>query len=144
MEMNRKLTVLRFLVLGVLVAGFNAKPASAQIFKGEFTLPFTVRWNLATLPAGDYSFTLDKTTADSKVTVYRGRRGVAMIPTKAFNYNTSGSSKMILEDGAVRELRLAELGLALAYPAHNPRHRAAPEVAQATHTIPVVAASTGR
>ena len=60
MKTNPKFTVLRLLVLGVLVAGFNSKPASAQVFKGKFTLPSTTRWSIATLPAGDYSFTLDK------------------------------------------------------------------------------------
>ena len=144
METNRKLTVVRLLVLGVLVAGFNAKPASAQIIRGKFTLPFTARWSSATLPAGDYAFTLDKSSADGKVSVYRGTHGMAMIPTKAINYITSGRSEMVLENGAVRELRLPDIGLTFVYPAHNPRHQVAPEVAQVTHTIPVVAASTGR
>jgi hypothetical protein len=67
-----------------------------------------------------------------------------MIPTKVINYITSGRSEMVLEDGAVRELRLPDIGLTLAYPAHNPRHQAAPEVSQVAHSIPVVAASTGR
>ena len=144
METNRKLTVGRLLVLGVLVAAFNAKPASAQLITGKFTLPFTARWSSATLPAGDYSFTLDKSTADGKVSVYRGRRGMAMIPSKAINYSISGRSEMVLENGAVRELRLPDLGLILTYPAHNPRHQAAPEDSQVAHIIPVVAASTGR
>jgi hypothetical protein len=144
METNRKLTVLRLLVLGVLVAGFNAKPASAQIVRGKFTLPFTARWNLATLPAGDYSFTLDNSSADGKVTVYRGTRSVAMILTEAINYSTSDRSEMVLEDGAVRELRLPEIGLTFDYPTHNPRHQAAPEESQVAHIIPVAVASTGR
>ena len=35
MKTNRKFTVLRLLVLGVLVAGFNAKPASAPGLPGK-------------------------------------------------------------------------------------------------------------
>jgi len=144
METNRKLTVVRLLVLGVLVAAFNAKPASAQIVRGKFTLPFTARWSLATLPAGDYSFTLDKSSADGMVTVNRGKRTMAMIPTTAINYSTSGGSELVLEEGAVRELRLPGIGLTFAYPAHNPRNQAAPEVAQVAHTIPVAVAKAGR
>jgi len=144
METNRKLTVVRLLVLGALVAGFNAKPASAQAIEGKFTLPFTARWSLATLPAGAYSFTLDKSTNDGMVMVSRGRQTVAIIPTKAINYITSDRSEMVLEDGAVRELRLAGIGLALLYPAHNPRHQGAREVSQVAQNIPVSVAKAGR
>ena len=77
MKTNRTFTVLRLLVLGVLVAGFNAKPASAQAFQGKFTLPSETRWGQATLPAGDYSFTLDKDYPGSRVTIVRGRQTVA-------------------------------------------------------------------
>lgn len=144
METNRKLSVVRLLVLGALVAGFNAKPASAQIFQGKFSLPFTARWGLATLPAGDYSLTLDKDTMDGKVAVYRGTHCVALIPTSAVNYTTSDRSKIVLEDGSVRQLSLSQIGVMLKYPAPNPRHRPAPEAAQVAQIIPVDAAGAAR
>ena len=37
MKTNRKFTVLRLLVLGVVVAGFNAKAASMPALQGKFT-----------------------------------------------------------------------------------------------------------
>jgi hypothetical protein len=137
-------TVLRLLVLAVLVAGFNAKPASAQVIQGKFTLPFTARWGLATLPAGNYSFTLDKDSTDSMVTVYRGTRRVAQVLTPGISYTTSGRSEMVLEGGTVRQLSLPQIGVTLDYPAHNPRHRAAPEEAQNARIIQVAAAGAGR
>jgi hypothetical protein len=144
MKTNRKLTVLRLLVLGALVAGFNAKPASAQLFQGKFTLPFTARWSSATLPAGDYSLTLDKATIDGMVMVYRGTHCVALIPTRGISGTASDWSKIVLEGGTVRELSLPQIGVTLLYPAPNPRHQAAPEGSQVARNIPVDAAGAGR
>jgi hypothetical protein len=144
MKTNRMFTVLRLLVLGVLVAGFNAKLASAQVLKGKFTLSSETRWGLATLPAGDYSFTLDKGTMDGHATVYRGDRPVAMIPTRAISKTTSDRSEMVLEGGMVHEVCLPLIGLTLIYPVYNHQHRAAPQEPQAARIIPVAAVGVGR
>ncbi len=45
-------------VLGVL-SDAEAGPRGAAAVAGRLTLPFAARWGEATLPAGDYSFTLD-------------------------------------------------------------------------------------
>jgi len=144
METNRKVWVIRLLVLGALVVGLNAKPASAQVLRGKFTLPSEVRWGFATLPAGDYSFTLDKGTVDSRVTITRGARFVARILTNGIDEATSDRSEMILQDGAVRELSLPQIGLTLFYPAHNPRHLMASNKPQIAQIIPVAATGAGR
>jgi hypothetical protein len=144
MKTNRMFTVVRLVVLGVLVAGFNAKLASAQTFQGKFTLASTASWGSARLLAGDYSFILDKGTVDSKVTVYRGKNAVAMIPTNAIDQTTSGSCELVLEGGTVREARLPLIGLTLVYLAHNPGHRAAPQEPLAAQVIPVAATHAGR
>jgi len=144
MKTNRKFTVLRLLVLGVLVAGFNAKPASAQILRGKFSLPFTACWDKATLPAGNYSFTLDEPTASGQVTVFRGRQAVALISTRGVSYTTSDHSEMVLQGGMVRELSLPQIGVTLQYPEFTPRHRAAPGQPQVSQIIPVAAAGAGR
>lgn len=143
MKTNRVFTVVRLLVLGVLVAGFNAKLANAQVFEGKFTLSSTASWGLATLSAGDYSFTLDKATMYGQVTVYREDQAVAMIPTNAISEATSNRPEIVLEGGKVRELRLPLIGLTLLYPAHNPNHRAAPQEPQVSKIIPVAATGTG-
>jgi hypothetical protein len=144
METNRKVWVIRVLVLGVLVVGLNAKPASAQVFRGEFTLPSEVRWGLATLPAGAYSFTLDKCTVDSRLTIYRGTRYVAWILTNGIGDATSNRSEMVLQGGTVRELSLPQIGLTLYYPAYNPHHLPASEEPQLAQSIPVAAKGAGR
>jgi hypothetical protein len=144
MKTNQKFTVLRLLVLGLLVAGFNARPASAQAFQGKFTLPSTTRWGLATLPAGDYSFTLDHGYPGSFVTVFRGTQTVARIQTPGISYIKSGRSEMVLENGNVRMLSLSQIGVSLDYPAPNRRHRAAPQEPQLAQIIPVAKTGAGR
>ena len=142
MKTNQKFTVLRLLVLGLLVAGFSARPASAQTLKGTFTLPSETHWGIAMLPAGDYSFTLDHDFSGSKFTISQGRQHVAQIPTRGLDYIKSGRSEMVLENGDVRKLSLPQIGMAFEYPANNSRHRAAPQVARVV--IPVAMAGAGR
>lgn len=144
MQTKQKFSVLGMLVLGVMVAGFNAKPANAQEFCGKFTLTSTTRWNQATLPPGDYSFTLDHTYPGSKFMVQQGTRSVAQIPTRGFSYITSGSAEMVLENGSVRKLSLPQIGIAFEYPGHNPGHRAAPQEPSLAQVIKVATTGAGR
>jgi hypothetical protein len=144
MKTNHKFTVLRLLVLGVLVAGFSAKPANAQAFQGKFTLPSATRWGQATLPAGDYSFTLNHAYAEHVVTVIRGTHPVALIVARFISNTTSGRSEMVLENGKVRKLSLPQIGMTFEYPASNPRHRAAPREPQLAQVIPVANMGAGR
>jgi hypothetical protein len=144
MKTNQKFTVLRLLVLGVLAAGLSAKPASAQDIQGKFTLTSATRWNQVTLPPGDYSFTLDHNYPGSRFTVCRGMQHVALIPTRGISYTTAGRSEMVLDNGNVRRLSLPQIGIAFEYPAHNPRHWAAPQEPQAAQIIPVGVVGAGR
>jgi len=144
MKTNPKFTVLRLLVLGVLVAGFNAKAASGPALKGKVTLASVTHWGQATLPAGDYSFTLDKEYPGCVVTVFRGTQAIARIQTPGFSYIESGRSEIVMEGGAVREVNLPTIGVSLQYPLHNPRHRAAPRETQLAQMTPVAKAGAGR
>jgi len=47
------------LALGALAISGNAQNA----YQGKFTLPFEIHWGSATLPAGDYTFTLPSNIA---------------------------------------------------------------------------------
>lgn len=144
METNRKLSVHWLLVMGVLVAGLNAKPASAQVLQGKFTLPSEARWGLATLPAGDYSFKLDRGSVQPLVAVYRGARCVALILPSGTRDTTSDRAEIVLQGGIVRELSLPQIRETVRFPAHNPRHRIAPEESQVAQIIPVAVAGAGR
>ena len=45
-----------------MLGGLSAGAAQAQAYTGKFTLPFTVRWGGAVLPAGGYSLAMDSIT----------------------------------------------------------------------------------
>lgn len=124
MNTNPKFTVIRLLVLGALLAGFNAKAAGDPALRGKFTLNSETQWGSATLPAGDYSFELDHNFAGSMVTVFRGTDAVARIMTPGIEESKSGPSEMVIEDGAVREVRLPLVGVTLDYPAPQSGHGA--------------------
>ena len=144
MKTNRMFTVLRLLVLGMMVAGFSAKPASAQVFQGKFTLTSTTRWSVATLPAGEYSFQLDKDYPGSRVTIFRGTQAVARIMSGSMNYIKSGRSEIVTESGTVRDVNLPMIGVSLHYPTPNSGPRAAPREPQLAQVISVAAAGAGR
>ncbi len=144
MKTNQKFMVLRLLVLGVLAAGFNAKAASVPALQGKFTLASVTRWGPATLPAGDYSFSLDKAYPGSLVTIFRGTQAVARIQAIGVSDIQAGRSEIVMESGTVREVNLPTIGVSLDYPTHHPRHRAAPQEPPLAQVIPVAAAGAGR
>ena len=107
MKTNPMFTVVRLVVLGLLVAGFNVKSANAQTIGGKFTLSSATRWAQVTLPPGDYSFKMDAMDPGYKFTVRHGTQNVAMIVARAYNYTSSARSEMVVENGTVRGFTLA-------------------------------------
>jgi len=144
MKANRKFTVLRLLVLGVVVAGLHAKGAGVPALQGKFTLAAVTRWGPAVLPAGEYSLKLDHDYPGSVVTVFRGTRFVARIETPGMSYIKSGRSEIVMESGTVRQVNLPTIGVSLHYPTHHPHHRAVPQEAQLAQTVALTMASAAR
>ena len=134
MKTNRMLTVIRLGVLGLLVAAFHVTPASAQSVRGKFTLPSTVTWGPAILPAGEYSFELNN-TFPQRFTVSRGTHRVALIPVKNFDYASTRRCEMVLENGTVRAVSLPSIGMTFDYPAGKPSQREAPAKALAAQIV---------
>jgi hypothetical protein len=144
MKTNQKSTVFGLLLLGTLVFGFNAKAATIPAFQGTFTLTSETRWGSTTLPAGDYSFTLDKGYPGGCITVHSGTKSVAMIMVGAVDDAKSGDSELFMEDGTVRELRLPQIGVSIEYAEPNSRHRADKQEQLAARKTSVAATGAGR
>src|SRR5258708_5478413 len=83
MILTRHLKLFTNLGVAVLVLGALATSGNAQTaYQGKFTLPFETHWGGATLPAGDYTFTL--ASANSPYTLYvYGQAGSAIIKASA-------------------------------------------------------------
>jgi len=144
MKTNPMSSLVKLVVLGLLVTGFNVKPANAQTLSGKFTLSSATCWAQTTLPPGEYSFTMDATYPGYKFTIRHGTQSVAMIVARAYNYTSSVRSEMMVENGTVRGFTLAPMGMTFLYPAKNPGGRVVPQEPQAAQIIPIAAVSVGR
>ena len=112
--------IVAIITLGLIAICASARSASAQnAYQGKFTLPNDVRWANATLPAGDYTFSLSSTTMSGRVFL-QGPNGGAFILTSATDQRNEGdSSKLTIERRGgisfVRSMYLADLGVELTY-----------------------------
>lgn len=96
--------------------------ANAQItnLQGKFRLQQEVQWGKATLPAGEYSLTIDSTKDNTPFAIVRSRDGketALAIPTAAGKSEPGGSYILIANDGSrrVRLLNLPEAQLSLSF-----------------------------
>lgn len=127
------------LALGALAARGNAQNA----YQGKFTLPAEVHWGSATLPAGDYTFTLP--SAGSPYTLYiRGQAASAVVMAVTTDRVASEHAQLnlvnIAEVETVQTFDAPELGVTFVYwtptqkhMGHNlARQKSAPQTAPAS------------
>jgi hypothetical protein len=115
MKINRN-RYLAIVAIGLVAIGAGVRRTAAQVVSesGSFTLPFEVRWNSATLPAGDYTFTMESATLNGS-TLLRGPNGNIFINTMAVSdQNTNQNSALSIERRGstrfVKELYLSDRG----------------------------------
>jgi hypothetical protein len=99
--------------------GLSAIPASAQpVCKGSFTLSHEVRWQNATLPAGDYTFVMQSLASPSRITL-KGPNGYQFITALVESKTDSNRSMLIVENrggrSTIAELRLSAIGRSFRY-----------------------------
>jgi hypothetical protein len=125
----RMLVIAAFALAAVCV---SAIPASAQsVCKGSFTLSHEVRWQNATLPAGNYTFVMQSLASPSRITL-KGPNGYQYITALVADKTDSDQSMLIVENrgrnSTIAELRLSSIGRSLRYAVPKAREQA--EVAQ--------------
>ena len=134
------------LALGALAAIGNAQNA----FQGKFTLPFETHWGSATLPAGDYTFTMS--SANSSYTLYvRGEKVNAIIRATATDEQVvSSHAQLNLVDisdvQTVETLDAPEIGKTFSYWTPSQKHAGHKEAHQKTgpQTAPATQSSENR
>lgn len=136
-----KLPLLVFFCICQLSTVANAQIANLQ---GKFRLQHEVQWGKATLPAGEYSFTIDSTKDSTLFALVRSRDGketAFAMPTAAGRPEPGGSYILITKDGTprVRLLNLPEAQLSLSFGPLTKRER---EVLRAdqSRVVPVTVA----
>jgi hypothetical protein len=115
-KQNRKWLLATFLVISSTTL-FTAA-AQAEHVEGAFTLPCTVRWGPATLPAGYYTFTAQSSAEPFLLTV-RGEKARAMIMARGRNtlagHHSSLRITRVGNQAVVSSLQLAPYGLRFEY-----------------------------
>jgi hypothetical protein len=145
MNTKRSLTLIRIAGLALIVACFGAGEAKAQTkYEGTFTLPFTVRWGVAVLPSGDYTFRID-TAAPPYLVRIIGPSGTSMLTSHGFgtSKNSDHSALIVFRNGAkrtVRALRLAEAGLVIRYPVPKDEQQILAQAPELFQRLPVTMA----
>jgi hypothetical protein len=140
-KINRIFTVA---AVGLFSVVASALPTSArEAAKGHFTLPFEVRWQGATLPAGNYTFSFESLASQTPM-ILSGPNGTIF---ELGHINTgepsSRTSVLILERHkgvyVVREADLASLGVDIRYDVPK-QLREDKELAQKTTTDRILVA----
>src|ERR1700684_3307696 len=120
--------------LSALVLGAVATSGKAQsIYQGKFTLPVQTRWGNATLPAGDYTFTVSSVSSRYRLYIH-GQKTNAIIQTLTAENGTSQHAQLNLVDIAdvysVQTLDAPELGLTFTYWTPTQKHMSSKEARQ--------------
>jgi hypothetical protein len=119
--MKAKFTrIIAIATFGLIAICASAGSASAQnAFQGKFILANDVRWANASLPAGDYTFSLNSPTMPGRVFLQGPNGGVFILTTVIDNRHEGDSSRLTVEHRGgvsfVRSMYLAELGVELTY-----------------------------
>ena len=103
------------LALGILASAGNAQNA----FQGKFTLPFETYWGGVTLPAGNYSFTLESKTFPYTFYI-RGEKSSGVVMALESDAGvTSSHAQLDLVDisdvHAIKTFEAPELGVTFTY-----------------------------
>jgi hypothetical protein len=120
--------------MAALVLGVVATSGKAQsIYHGKFALPVETRWGAATLPAGDYSFTVSSASSQYRVYI-NGRKTNAIIQNLTAEHATSQHAQLHLVDIAdvysVETFDAPELGLTFTYRTPTQKHMSSKEARQ--------------
>jgi len=134
------------LALGALATSGSAQSA----YQGKFTLPFETHWGSATLPAGDYTFTMASISSDYRLYI-RGEKVNAIIEASATDDKgvAAHAQLNLVEIGDVQTVQTfdaPELGLTIIYAAPAQKHAGHNEAHQktASQTTPATKVSENR
>jgi hypothetical protein len=119
MKSIRRFSFFKLLVLVIGLMGASAVPAHAQSASGTFVLAHKVRWGVAVLPPGKYTFLLDSEPARVTVRQVDGPNIAILVPQVMTQDELTHTSTLVLHqeggEAVVSRLRLGTLGVALEF-----------------------------
>jgi len=139
MKSMRKFT-LKLAMGSLLAICFNAGVANAQTVAGKFTLPFETHWGQATLPAGNYSFWMER-GAVAKVQIFRAGKAVGVVVDRGYSTEASGAMSLTVvrtsAGNTVRDLNVPQIGKVLHYAPNKPRRNSGAGEREIAQLIPI-------
>jgi hypothetical protein len=130
------------LALGALATSGKAQNA----YQGKFTLPFETHWGGATLPAGDYTFTMSSAVSPYRIYLRGEKVNAIIMASSTDDRGVSNHAQLNLVDigdvQTVSTFDAPELGLTFVYYTPSQKHaghkeahqKTAPQTAPATQT----------
>src|SRR5579863_8416962 len=101
-------------VAALFLAGLATSGNAQNAYQGKFTLPFETHWGGATLPAGDYTFTMSSASSDYRL-IIRGRINAIIMASSTDDRAVRDHAQLNLVDIAdvqtVQTFDAPELGL---------------------------------
>jgi hypothetical protein len=113
-----RVSTLVLTAFSALMLGANV--SSAQVSRGEFTLPLETHWASAVISPGTYSYTLDRASVGFVLSI-RGQGKSMTIPAVggiSISAPFNGSAMLLVTEGrqtTVRSMQFGHLGLTLRY-----------------------------
>jgi hypothetical protein len=131
----RRLKLLTKFGVAALALGALATSGKAQnAYQGKFTLPFETHWGGATLPAGDYTFTMPSTSYPYMLFIQGQGVNAIIMAAAADEKVVSGHAQLNLVDNAdvqnVETFEAPELGLTFNYATPKQKHMRRKEARQ--------------
>lgn len=106
MKANRSFRLVAIVALALLAVSFVPTPASAQVYRGKFTLPFAANWNGVVMTPGEYTFSVDKVAPAGVVTIQRDGKNVGLVQLASIaGQEWAGKSKLVvIPDGQTNRI----------------------------------------
>jgi hypothetical protein len=145
MRSKGKFSLVRTLALIVGAGALSSSLAVAQAARGAFKLPAETHWGKITLPAGDYSYSLDAASPTAIVTIRSAANkwSAMVLASSVSDLPPAGTDELVLtkngEEMFVTALCVKDLGIVLNYGV--PRMKEAPSLARSRAAGETVIAS---
>jgi hypothetical protein len=147
MKFNRS-GLLTITVFGLIALALSSYPASAQApaFNGSFSLTHEVRWQGTTLPAGDYTISIESLTLPVLIKASGPNGGFFLMASAKSERHAEQGNVLVLEQRGstsfISELYLADYDLHVRYSVPTAPNEKL--LAERTDTIAVRKASSGK
>ena len=111
MNANRIFRFTAVFAIALMAAALTPLSASAQVYEGNFTLPFQARWNSLNLPAGDYSIRIDEMAPSGMIVVQHDGKnvGILFVGSISSNEELAKSELVAVPDGQAYRITVLSL-----------------------------------